>query len=139
MDKVLYKDLSYQINGLLFKTHRELGHYKNEKQYSDYFESLLKNNDIKYIREYRFDDQRYGQGIVRCICDFIIDDKIILEFKAKEFITKEDYYQIKRYLVTLDLALGIIINFRQHRVVPKRVLNSNNYNHPKSNLDNSNL
>jgi len=61
---------------------------------------------------------------VRCICDFIIDDKIIIEFKAKNFITKEDYYQAKRYLVTLNLELAIIVNFRQYRLSPKRVLNS---------------
>lgn len=32
------------------------------------------------------------------ILDFIVDDKIILEFKAKPIVLKEDYYQIQRYL-----------------------------------------
>jgi len=57
MEKVLYKDLSYQLNGLLFKTHKDLGRYRNEKQYSDYFEDLLKQADIIYKREYRFKDE----------------------------------------------------------------------------------
>jgi GxxExxY protein len=92
MEKILYKDLSYRLTGFLFKVHKELGHYHNEKQYADYFEKLLKEFDIKYIREFRFDDQQYGKEKIRCICDFIVDDKIILEFKAKNFITKEDYY-----------------------------------------------
>ena len=128
MEKILYKDLSYQLTGLLFKTHKELGHYRNEKQYADYFEKLLKESDIKYAREFRFEDQQYGKEKIRCICDFIVDDKIILEFKAKNFITKEDYYQLKRYLITLNLELGIIINFRQIRLTPKRILNSEHYN-----------
>lgn len=51
MDKILHKDLSYKINGLLFKTHKELGQFRNEKQYADYFESLLKREGIKYERE----------------------------------------------------------------------------------------
>ena len=128
MEKILHKDLSYQLTGLLFKTHKELGHYLNEKQYADYFEKLLKEFGIKYVREFRFEDQQYGKEKARCICDFIVDDKIILEFKAKNFITKEDYYQLKRYLITLNLELGIIINFRQIRLAPKRILNSGQYN-----------
>ncbi|MDD5290514.1 MAG: GxxExxY protein [Patescibacteria group bacterium] len=125
MEKVAHKELSYKITGLLFKTHKELDRFRNEKQYADYFEELLKQAGIKYVREYKFEDQQYGQGRVRCICDFIIDDKVILEFKAKNFITKEDYYQTKRYLITLNLQLAIIVNFRQVRLAPKRVLNSN--------------
>jgi hypothetical protein len=50
MDKVIYKELSYQITGMLFKTHQELGGYRNEKQYADYFEKLLILENIKYIR-----------------------------------------------------------------------------------------
>ena len=124
MEKIIYKDLSYKINGLLFKTHRELGCLRNEKQYADYFEKLLITEKIKHTREYRFDDITYGNGSIRCICDFIIDDKIILEFKTKDYLTKKDYFQVKRYLITLNIKLAIIVNFRQKRLSPKRILNS---------------
>lgn len=123
MDKVVHKNLSYVITGLFFKTHKELGRFRNERQYADYFEKLLINEKIKYQREYKFMDNKHGEKIARCVCDFIIDDKIILEFKAKSFITSEDYMQVKRYLITLNFQLGIIVNFRQYRLSPKRVLN----------------
>ncbi len=125
MNKVVHKELSYKITGLLFKTHQDLGRYRNEKQYADYFEKLLKDAEIKYEREYRFEDFQYGQGKVRCICDFIIDGKIILEFKVKDYITKKDYFQVRRYLITLNLQLALLVNFQQKRLVPKRILNSN--------------
>jgi GxxExxY protein len=124
--KVLYKKLSYQIVGLLYKVHSNLGRYRNEKQYSDYFEILLEKDKIKFVREYRFEDNQYGKKKVRCICDFIIDDKIIIEFKAKDSLSKDDYFQVKRYLETLNLQLAILVNFRQPRIVPKRILNKNN-------------
>lgn len=123
--KIAHKELSYKINGLLFEAHKAMGRYRNEKQYADYFEELLIRENIKYEREYRFEDHQYGKGRVRCVCDFIVEGKIIVELKAKDFITKEDYFQVKRYLVTLNLQLGIIINFRQPRIVPKRILNIN--------------
>lgn len=132
-DKCIHKELSYEIVGLLFKTHRDLGRFRNEKQCADYFEKLLQQSGKKYVREYRFIDHQYGRGDVRCVIDFIIEDKIIIEFKTKDFLTKEDYYQIKRYLVTLNLELGILVNFRQPRLVPKRILNSLYYKN--NNLD----
>lgn len=122
-DKVIYKELSYKINGLLFKVHKDLGRYRNEKQYTDYFEQLLKDEKMQFIREFKFTDNEFGQGKVRCICDFIIEDKIIIEFKAKDHVAKEDYYQVMRCLATLDLKLAILVNFRQPRVVPKQILN----------------
>ncbi|MBU4256898.1 GxxExxY protein [Patescibacteria group bacterium] len=123
-EKVIYKELSYKITGLLFKIHKALDRYRNEKQYADFFEELLKQEGIKYIREYRFEDFQYGKGKVRCVCDFIVDDKIILEFKTKNYLSKEDYFQTKRYLVTLNLKLAILVNFRQPSLVPKRILNN---------------
>ncbi|MDO8259919.1 MAG: GxxExxY protein [Candidatus Magasanikbacteria bacterium] len=122
--KLLYKDLSFKIVGLLFEVHTELGRYRNERQYADYFERLLKRENIIYNREYRFDDAQYGRDKVRCVCDFIVDGIMILEFKAKDHVGKEEYYQVKRYLETLNLELAILVNFRQPRIVPKRILNN---------------
>ncbi|MBU4369195.1 hypothetical protein KKG58_00345 [Patescibacteria group bacterium] len=48
---ILYPKLSYIIYGLLYKTHNQLNRFRNEKQYADAFEKLLKQNKIKYLRE----------------------------------------------------------------------------------------
>jgi len=49
--ELIYKDLSYNLNRLLFDTHNELGRYCNEKQYGDLFEKKLVENKINYNRE----------------------------------------------------------------------------------------
>ena len=53
MDKVIHKELSYKITGLLFKAHNDLGRFRNEKKYGDYFEDLLKKEGIKYKRGHK--------------------------------------------------------------------------------------
>jgi GxxExxY protein len=53
-----------------------------------------------------------------------IENKIIVDFKAKRLITKEDYYQMRRYLSTYNKKLGMIVNFRCRSIAPKRILNS---------------
>ncbi|MEA3463697.1 MAG: GxxExxY protein, partial [Patescibacteria group bacterium] len=124
MDKVIYKELSYKINGLLFKVHNDLSRYKNEKQYGDYFEFLLKKKGFKYKREYKLKQSFNGERKGRNICDFIIEDKIVVELKATRFLTQEDYFQVKRYLSCVGLRLGILVNFRQKYLIPKRILNN---------------
>ena len=66
-----------------------------------------------------------GEQGRRNIVDFLIEDKILLELKAKRIISKEDYYQVRRYLESLNLKLGLLVNFRDRYLKPKRILNSN--------------
>ena len=61
------------------------------------------------------------------IVDFLIENKIILELKAKRLITKEDYFQMQRYLQASGLEIGLIVNFRDSHIKPKRVLNTKLY------------
>jgi len=54
----------------------------------------------------------------------LIDNKIVLEIKTKKMLTREDYYQTKRYLTALNKKLAILVNFHQRYLTPKRILNS---------------
>ncbi len=110
-----YPELSYNINGILFQTHNTLGAYSKEKQYSDLIESILKEKNINYKRECRIGDS--GN-----IVDFIIENKIILELKAKRILTREDYDQLQRYLQETQLKLGMLVNFRNQYIKPIRVV-----------------
>jgi len=121
---ILYPELSYLIYGFLFKVHNSLGRFRNEKQYSDAFEEILKKDDVYYQREFRLPQSFRGERPGRNIPDFIIEDIIIVEFKAKRLITKEDYYQVRRYLSSYGKKLGILVNFRQKSLTPKRILNN---------------
>jgi len=122
MTKIIQKELSYKVVGLLFRIHDDLGRYARERQYGDLLESKLRENSIKYEREKSI----IVEGRKSSFIDFYIEDTLLLDLKAKTFITKEDYYQMKRYLELTDLPLGIIVNFRQRYLKPKRILNPRN-------------
>lgn len=119
--EILYPDLSYELNGIFFEIHKELGRYCNEKQYADLFENKLIKRSRNYIREHRV----YKDGkFTRNILDFVIENCIVIDFKAKKYITKDDFYQMKRYLIISNKKLGLIVNFRDDFIKTKRVLNN---------------
>lgn len=125
MGQIIYPELSYKINGLLYKAHNHLGRYCSEKQYADFIENQLKIIKLNYKRELILPESFAGEFKGRNKIDFLVKSLIILELKAKKIITKEDYYQTRRYLSILNKRLGILVNFRAAYIHPKRILNPN--------------
>jgi len=121
--KLIYEDLTYKINGILFSVHNKLGSYCNEKQICDAIEEELKINSINYEREKILPPSFAGEKSGRNRIDFLIEDKIIIEAKTIRFVGKEEYYQCMRYLEALNKKLCLLINFRDKQLRIKRILN----------------
>jgi len=113
--KLIFPELSYLITGICFDVHNTLGRFSREKQYCDALELRFSELKIPFQRELSI--KSTGN-----ILDFLIDNKIILEIKAKNFVLKEDYYQLQRYLQILNVKLGLLINFRSRYLKPLRIL-----------------
>lgn len=52
----------------------------------------------------------------------MVDDKIVLEIKAKRLVSKEDFYQLQRYLQFSTKKLGLMVNFRNRYLKPARII-----------------
>lgn len=128
MIKLLHPELSYKVTGLCFQVQKELGRFCREKQYADRLEQKIKELGLLYQREFEIKNLAPNSPKGNKV-DFLIENKMILETKAKRFVTKDDYFQTQRYLQSADLELGLIVNFRSSYLKPKRVLNSNYSGH----------
>jgi GxxExxY protein len=124
-EKILHKELSYKIYGHCFKAHNELGPFRSERSYGDYLENLFRLDNLDFKREHPLPPSFKGERLGRNRPDFIIGDKVILDLKTKRIVEKDDYHQMKRYLAASKLDLGLIVNFRQKYLAPKRVLGGN--------------
>lgn len=124
--KIIYKELSYEIVGLLFEVYNELGYGYQEKFYQRAIAIALDKKSIKYQQQIPFNVTYKGVKLGRYFLDFLIDGKIILEIKKGEHYSKKNIEQVKGYLKATKLKLAILANFTAQGVKFLRVLNSGN-------------
>lgn len=122
---LIYPELSYQIVGILFEVHNELGPGHHEKYYQRAIAEGLKKCKLSFQEQVytplTFKDAKIGSYYL----DFLIEDKIALEIKKGDRFSKRHINQILSYLKTKNLKLGIIANFGSDGVKFKRIININ--------------
>jgi GxxExxY protein len=125
MEKVIYPELSYKIVGMLFDVWREIGYSHKEKYIQSAIESVFRKNSIVFERELKTDLKFGNDKIGKYFLDFLVDGKIVLEIKKRDYFSKNDIDQVYSYLKTTGLKLGIISHFTRSGVRFKRILNLN--------------
>lgn len=108
----LYKQKCFNIIGLGMEVYNTMKNGFLEDVYHRCLEIEFKKNNISFISQPRIDI--YYKGI--CLeksyrPDFIIDDKLIIEIKAKSVINKNDWAQVFNYLAACQLPVGLLLNF----------------------------
>lgn len=124
MTRIIQKELSYKIVGILFEVHTELGNRYQEKYYQRAIAKALTNAKIKFAKELPVNLTFKGENIGKYFMDFLIENTVILEIKTVPVLLPKDFKQILAYLRANKLELGIIANFRPSSLVYKRILNS---------------
>lgn len=112
MTKLLYADLTYQLRGIGFQVHNELGPGHDEKDYEVALCYGMSDADIifrpqqKYYINYR--DEQIGEYIPDIV---LADGKVILDLKATPQIVAFHKAQVLSYTAVTGAELGLIMNF----------------------------
>jgi len=88
--KLLYKELSYQIQGAAFEVRKSFGSGLKETIYQKAFAEELNERNIQFEKEKSIQifSPKTGKLIGSYRPDFIVDEKILIELKAVEKIPK---------------------------------------------------
>jgi len=121
--ELLYSDLTYQIIGSLFEVYNRIGFGHRESIYQRALAAEFLRRKISYIEQSRSDLVYKDKVVGRYFFDFLIDDKIIIELKVRQYFSKKDIEQLYSYLRSKNLKLGIIAHFKKSGVSYKRVVN----------------
>jgi len=124
-DDFIFKDESYQLIGILFEVHKNLGKGFSEIVYKDALEYEFKLHKIPFEREKEFKVQ-YKDVILKhkFYADFVVFDNIILEIKTVECFNANHYNQCLNYLKISSYKLAVLANFNLISLEYKRIIDS---------------
>lgn len=123
-DELIYKDFSYILRGMWFDIKKELGLGHKELVYQNAFEIELQKRKIAYLRESQLPVMYNSKKVGVYQPDFIIDDKVIVEFKSLSFLGKNEFKQLDSYLKGSDCKLGFLVNFGGSDIEIKRYIHT---------------
>lgn len=123
MSKIIYKDESYAIVGVLFEVYNNLGSGFSEIVYKDAIEYEFKSLNIPFQREKEF-SVAYKDTLLKhkFYADFVVFDKIILEIKSTENLNDKHTAQCINYLKVSQCKLTILANFHKNLLDHKRIV-----------------
>ena len=121
--KIVFAKESYNLVKAAYDIFNQLKFGYHEKYYQRAYEIELGKMGYKFIKEYKVDINYQSKNIGRYYFDFLVQDKIVVEFKVgSEFFTNH-LKQVLSYLKSANKRLGIIFLFTPTGVKYKRLVN----------------
>ena len=120
-------DLTYIIRGCIFNVYNKLGPGLFESVYESALCYELDKAGLEYKRLLEL-PVRYEDVIldVAFRIDILVENKVIIELKSVEELTKVHYKQIITYLKLTTIPLGLLVNFNTDSIKEniKRIVNN---------------
>lgn len=116
----IHEDLTYKLIGIAIDIHNELGPIHKEIIYQNAFAQELKTSKIPFKKEDALTVNFRGKKVGSYKPDFIVDDKVIVEIKAMQFLPQKAEVQLGYYLKSSNYRVGLLLNFGSPKLQIKR-------------------
>lgn len=104
------------------RVQKAVGHGYHEKIYENGLVVDLKENEVGFLQQPRFEVEYKGVKLGYYIPDLIIHGKIVLDTKIVDRITDHERGQMLNYLRLTKMRLGLIINFKHAKLEWERIV-----------------
>ena len=123
LNELFFKEETYEIIGVAYEVHNELGPGFLEAVYQEAFEIELISRKIPYEREKLLNIYYKSIKLSKeYSADFFCFDKIIVELKALSVLTGDHESQLLNYLTSTKTKVGLLINFGSKSLQYKRMV-----------------
>ena len=119
-----YSDITGRIIGAAMKVHSTLGNGFQEVIYQRALAIEIAEQGLTFQRELEMQIYYRGQEIGTRRVDFLVEDKVMVELKAKTMLEDVHLAQAINYLEAYALEIGLLINFGAKSLEYRRVINS---------------
>ena len=112
MEHKTENDISYLIRGAIFKVYSELGPGLLESVYEAVLIFELQKQGLDVKSQVPLPVFYEGHKLeIGFRLDLLVNDKVIIEIKSVETLSKVHHKQVLTYLKISELKLGILVNF----------------------------
>jgi GxxExxY protein len=111
MNSILYKDLTSSILKIFYDVYNELGYGFLEKVYQNALFFELKAYGFKVEAQKKIKVYYKEIEVGEYFADIIVNDLVILELKASEYIIEAYEFQLINYLKSTSMEVGLLLNF----------------------------
>ena len=115
-------DLTYSINGAVFEVSRTLGFGFLEKVYENALLAELRERGLRAENQVPIKVQYKDKVVGEYFADILVENKVILELKTVENISKIHEAQLLNYLKATGIKVGLLVNFRHPKAEIKRMV-----------------
>ena len=109
--ELLHKDLTDVILKTFYEVYNELGYGFLEKVYQNALLIELRNKGLEVYPQKKIKVFYKGNEVGDYYADLIVENKVILELKAAEYVVEEFENQLLNYLRGTDCEIGLLLNF----------------------------
>lgn len=108
---LLHNELTSLILKTYYEVYNELGYGFLEKVYQNALIIELKNKGLKVTPNKKIKVYYKGDNVCNYYADIIVNDTVVLELKAAEYIIDQFENQLLNYLKGTDCEVGLLLNF----------------------------
>lgn len=103
--------LTGEIIGVAMEVHSQLGPGFLESVYGEALAVEFELKGVKFQRQKELPVLYKGRNIKQFACDFLVEDKVIVELKAIKQIGEIEKLQVINYLKASGYEIGLLFNF----------------------------
>ena len=124
MEKYKHKELTDKIIQAFYCVYNELGFGFLENVYQNalYFE--LKNKGFKVEPQKAINVYYQTQLVGKYKADLVVNDLVILELKAVDYLVEEHELQLINYLKATDKEIGLLLNFGMKPEIRRKIFSN---------------
>jgi GxxExxY protein len=125
---LLHKDLTDSIIKTFYDVYNELGYGFLEKVYQNSLFLELRSRGFEVEAQKQIKVYYKSKEVGEYYADLIVNDLIILELKAVEYIVEEFEWQLLNYLRGTNKEVGLLLNFGKKPEFKRKIFENSRKN-----------
>lgn len=107
----LCEELTGSVLKSFYQVYNELGHGFLERVYQNALYYELKHNGFEVEAQKKIKVYYKEMEVGDYFADIVVNDKLILEIKTVDALTKQHHSQLVNYLKSTNCEVGLLLNF----------------------------